>query len=906
MNDLRTRLTLDGSDFNTGMDESTKKVEDFQKKSGKAAESVKNLGKSAKVSTKELLSEMGKISGAERSMTGYQRKLSQIQKDIQDLTVNYRAMNAEMRNSDVGKQAAQRIQELTIEAAKYKDAVLDARKSVQMLASDTAGWDAAKQGINALSAGLQGVVSAGILGKKSTEDLVEILAKLKGIEAATNSIITIGNALQRESALMMGIAKVQSLALAKAKVVETTATKGATIAQKAFNLVAKANPYVLLATAVIAVGTALFAFTKRTKEATKAEEEHERIIQKEAEAFDNYKNKVGTAVGNVVGKFAVLQRQYKALKGEAEKKKWIEDNKRAFDELGLSINDTNDAYEIFIKRAPEVIQALKTIAEAEAAKDLYQEKYKEKLQNEIQLQKDLADAEKQTFQKTSSNRWGKNWKEAGITQEDFTMTTTTGGGNAGAVSQTIYQLTPSGEAKLREYNKKLAQKNADVYINETETELSILGNVYDEAIRKSEEAKKSLGDLYKENNDNNKPTGTKPETPYVNQLDILKKQKSELEEQKKYLTFGSDEWKKQLAIIQEVEKEIKRLEEAEQGYLARLKNESLGALKPIDSSKLQAKTEAPKQTISGPKTNDDLVEVYQNAQKTANKLKEYLDLGLITSTQAKEFVDNINKSLEEQGIKATVHFDVDTEELASIGDKLKATVEGMDTIDGVARGVVGSINNVYEAFKNLDETLSDAESGWESFFAIFQTGVTVFESATTILESIATVMNVLNAVKAKNAATTQQETAATIANTTAEGANTAAKISSAAASGALASAGAANSVASIPIAGPILAIAAIATVMAAIIGMIVSLKGFANGGIVGGIVGGNSFHGDKVLARLNSGEMVLNQGQQAKLWNMINDGGTGSSGFGGEVEFTIKGENLVGCLNNYNRKYNRI
>ena len=38
----------------------------------------------------------------------------------------------------------------------------------------------------------------------------------------------------------------------------------------------------------------------------------------------------------------------------------------------------------------------------------------------------------------------------------------------------------------------------------------------------------------------------------------------------------------------------------------------------------------------------------------------------------------------------------------------------------------------------------------------------------------------------------------------------------------------------------------------------------------GGIVGGNSFQGDNVLARVNSGEMILNREQQATLFNKVN------------------------------------
>lgn len=43
----------------------------------------------------------------------------------------------------------------------------------------------------------------------------------------------------------------------------------------------------------------------------------------------------------------------------------------------------------------------------------------------------------------------------------------------------------------------------------------------------------------------------------------------------------------------------------------------------------------------------------------------------------------------------------------------------------------------------------------------------------------------------------------------------------------------------------------------------------------GGIVGGNSFSGDRIAAQLNSGEMVLNKQQQARLFNIAETGGSG-------------------------------
>jgi hypothetical protein len=70
----------------------------------------------------------------------------------------------------------------------------------------------------------------------------------------------------------------------------------------------------------------------------------------------------------------------------------------------------------------------------------------------------------------------------------------------------------------------------------------------------------------------------------------------------------------------------------------------------------------------------------------------------------------------------------------------------------------------------------------------------------------------------------------------------------------------------------------------------------------GGIVGGTSYSGDRNLIRVNSGEMILNRGQQASLWNAINGGGVG----GGNVTFRISGQELVGVLNNYNSKMSKV
>ena len=88
--------------------------------------------------------------------------------------------------------------------------------------------------------------------------------------------------------------------------------------------------------------------------------------------------------------------------------------------------------------------------------------------------------------------------------------------------------------------------------------------------------------------------------------------------------------------------------------------------------------------------------------------------------------------------------------------------------------------------------------------------------------------------------------------------------------------------------------------MAAVEGLVGSLPAFASGGIVQG----SSYGGDQVHAMVNSGEMILNAGQQGNLFDMINAGRGGSGG--GEVTFRIDGTQLVGVLNNHNRKMSHI
>jgi len=111
------------------------------------------------------------------------------------------------------------------------------------------------------------------------------------------------------------------------------------------------------------------------------------------------------------------------------------------------------------------------------------------------------------------------------------------------------------------------------------------------------------------------------------------------------------------------------------------------------------------------------------------------------------------------------------------------------------------------------------------------------------------------------------------------------------------------SAASLPFPASLPAITAIVSELMAIFATISSLGKFASGGVVDGA----KRLGDMNIARVNSGEMILNNQQQTRLFRMLNGVGVPSQDTStGVVSFRISGGDLVGVLDNYNKTHKRI
>ncbi len=288
-------------------------------------------------------------------------------KAVMDLSLAYSQLSDEAKNSDFGRELVAQIEQAKKAAAELQDLRGDISEQIKNMSSDTSSWDAMKEGIGAVgSAGtaLIGIMSS--LGGES-ETAAQTLKLMATAQATVNAVITVGNALQKQSALMTGISVIQTKAAAAAKALEAKATVGATAAQRVFNAVAKANPYVLLATAILAVGTALVGFATNAAEAKKKEEELQKETERLEAANESYGESVSSNSAEMIMKITALSEAIKKEgKSQEEKNQIYEAAKPILEAVGIKVNDYNDVENALKNNTPKIVESLLKRAEAMA------------------------------------------------------------------------------------------------------------------------------------------------------------------------------------------------------------------------------------------------------------------------------------------------------------------------------------------------------------------------------------------------------------------------------------------------------------------------------------------------------------------------------------------------------------
>ena len=312
--------------------------------------------------------------------TSSRQQLREMSNALTTLTMTYRGLTEEEKSSPFGQELAKGIQQLTERAGQAQDAMADVQASIRNASSDTRVFDQLSQGASVMTAGFQGLTGAAKMLGIEMGDNVEVIARLQAAMAVTNSLTTIQTALQKQSALMQGIQAVQATAAATAQALYARNTALATAAGAAFNAVAKANPYVLLASAVAAVGVALVGFSKNAKKATEATETQTNAMKQAQRMADIWKNTMGSTYSSLMTKYDELKRQWQSLASEHSKTEWIKKNQTALQNLGGAVNDVKSAEDFFNNNTDAVVQSFVRRAQAAARVAQLTELYRKQIE----------------------------------------------------------------------------------------------------------------------------------------------------------------------------------------------------------------------------------------------------------------------------------------------------------------------------------------------------------------------------------------------------------------------------------------------------------------------------------------------------------------------------------------------
>lgn len=658
---------------------------------------------------------------------------------------------------------------------------------------------------------------------------------------------------------------------------------GATTASVATRALSVAIKGLLVATGV---GVAIVALISIIGGLSSASDKVAESASDMAQAEQNAANSVQTAYdstlkqtyGDMMARYEQLKAGWKALRSEHEKRNWIQKNRAAFDELRIKISSVGDAEAAFEKNTQTVVDGFAKRAQAAA--------YAAKLTELYQRQIALCDKKNNIIKTIASDAksLGRNAKEGDIIPESWRSKRY---GSVGRDGQ--WRFTKVGAER---YNGTNTSGNKQVSIIDNQIEQ--VGSLIDDTKKQMAQIGKQSGWITPTpttatNTPTTTPTtSTTPTTPdpLEGSIDYYEKEIAELRK-KISATANEDVATAMQTELEQKEAELKQLkirigiEKPEpteaKTTLQQLQNELQAAQQDFDNAvsveaKVKARTKVvalqeqidtatkgklsisasvePSYIVQG--SIDDIRQSYQNAQSRASRIQQDYEIGLIGKDEALRQIEELNEQIAQMCMSLKpVKIEIDTKSF----DKIMAGIrQGWGDIQGIGSGIVG-----------MTEALDGNKSAWERISG-------VINSTLQIAEGISGIVKLIDMLTTS----TEAETAATAVNTAITAANTGVSATNTATKSGEAVANATASGAKLPFPANQVAIAA---GVAAVVGALGMISGaFADGGIVGG----SSWQGDKLMARVNSGEMILNGAQQSRLFAIANGASVygAASGFG--------------------------
>lgn len=590
------------------------------------------------------------------NLPNLKKELNASRKEAMGLALAYSKLSESEKQSGFGKALARELEEAKKRTAELVDMTGDLQNEFKNLASDTATWDAMKEGI-----GIAKDVATGFIGTIATlsgkeKELQPLIAKIAAVQGLANSAISIGNALQKQSSIMLGIRRVQEAALAKAIALETTATNGATVAQRAFNAVAKANPYVLLASAIIAVGAAIGGYILATRNATS---ETEKL---KAEMHDASTQAQKDAVEETT-KLDIL---YNATQNHRLS---IEDRKKAVDKLieqypGYFRNLTQE--EILVGKASAAYKQLKDDIIAVAMARAYEKKIQERAEKLVELK------EQEKQQQEELNRLEQKSKNANSDYKPYSIN------------------VASSNAGLNVHNAKedLAETQKAIKVNEDAI------SSYQDEINKTSTAQDRLSrgsKTYRENLEANVKS-------IQRQLDNLD---PKLPDFSKQVTKLRSNLKTAEKALKDYDKSIGRSEDKTTTKTTP-KTTTPKTTHKVDASGNVVKVNVDKEVQAATNSIEDLEKQVSDLQSNLRKGLVPQDAVQITIERIKNLQDKIKTLKIQYGFEEPEKAKTKLEELQdNLAKHQKAYILAVDTNDEQAKQA--ALKAYYEAQKELDE-----------------------------------------------------------------------------------------------------------------------------------------------------------------------------------------------------------
>lgn len=753
-----------------------------------------------------------------------------------------------------------------------------------------------------------GAASFQMLKNKVSENTDGIATALGGVMPYLNITAQVGNSIVAITMMVKGLQELSEIqAIVKARIIATNAAslvwnatsvrinaivkvmsasfRGAAVSATTLKLAIQG---LLVSTgvgiAIVALTEIMSAFMSKSEAAKTSAEDAAESMKGMGDAADEvkdaYNNALQSTFSELMGKYDKLKAAWKSLSSEQKKVEWIKENQSAFNELRLKINDVSEAENIFNRKTDAVVEAFKqrAMAAAYAAKltALYQKQIA-LLDKKQKITKAIADDAKQG---------GRHAKEGDIVPESWRSERYGKVGSDGQwrftkVGAERYSGTNvSGNTQINDVDKEL--NNVDREIAATQKQLTERLKTANSFITADKPTAPTPAKTTTKTTPGKHDTTTEPKT----HLEELQAQLSAAQK-KKGNAMTVEARVKADAKIQDIQAQI---DEATKGKVS-----------------IEAETE-PSYIVQG--SDADKRQSHNNAGQRIDQIRQDFEIGLIGKEDAERQIADINKQLEKLGVKPIeVHFKTCIEELqeqlhdaqqefdeaTTIEAKVKADAkidEIQAQIDEATKGKVSIeaeaepsyIVNGSKADKR--QSYANAQSKANSVQSDYEAGIINKEEALKSIDDINADLKKLNLTPVKIEVETEDIDKAkekmsgacdaiNSMGSSLSGLGDAIEVPELNVAGTMAQAiatmvdGYATATAQAGKLGPWAWVAFAATGLATLTAMIASVKQ-AGAFATGGIVGGTSSSGDKKFARVNSGEMILNKFQQARLFNMVN------------------------------------